>query len=187
METRDETIKQIETQNDQTGRTRSSSDSNAVGELRKPTPSYLGTVMELIKKSLELSNQAPLEDKELGKRAVTWSEILFENISEEWLKHSFNAVFKVHKSSFPISAYEVNEGYRIVQQLRSKQEDIKRQKELTQLTNNMRSPGWKSCEYCFDSGMRRVPNPNDPREMGVIRCNRCGYWERKAKFLGGQK
>jgi len=46
-----------------------------------------------------------------------------------------------------------------------------------------------TCNYCFDSGLKEVDDPADPLfrgdrvYRGVVRCNRCFYWENRANAM----
>lgn len=33
------------------------------------------------------------------------------------------------------------------------------------------------CSECFNSGFREVPDPQGGHYKGVVRCDRCRYWE----------
>lgn len=137
---------------------------------------------ELIKKSRELSNLPPIDNKILAKNAMTWAESLFLVVPEQDLKESFNEAFKLHDSSYPISAFEINAGYNALKALRSKQAEIERQRELTQVTTEMNSPHWEPCKLCFDCGFRQETRLFDGIPVhGVIRCYSCKYWVRRAK------
>jgi hypothetical protein len=144
---------------------------------------YLATVKELIVKSLELANQTTLFDEALTIRALAWSEALFGTIPHDDLKESFNEAFKGNKTTFPISAQMVAQGYEALQQKR-KYERFKD----SQANNKTET----DCPYCFNSGFcgvspdnYNVPLNSDERakfgKMSGVRHCHCDYWESKRR------
>ncbi len=40
------------------------------------------------------------------------------------------------------------------------------------------------CQDCFNSGYRSVRDPNHPLYKGVVKCNRCEYWNFRRMAIG---
>lgn len=112
---------------------------------------YLEAVKLLILKSLELANQNTLSDDALSVRALTWSELLFNIVPVDDLKPAFNQAFADNKTTFPISAQMIAQGYEVLQQKR-KNERIKD----SQANNKSET----DCPFCFNSGFCGVSVEN---------------------------
>lgn len=144
---------------------------------------YLEAVKLLILKALELANQNTLSDDGLNVRALTWSEVLFNIVPIDDLKASFNEAFAANKTTFPISAQMIAQGYEALTQKR-KYERIKD----SQANNKTET----SFPFCFNSGFCgvSVENFNVPlnskerakfgKMAGVRHCH-CDYWEKRRK------
>lgn len=88
------------------------------------------------------------------------------------LDRTFKFTFRTHTSNFPISAYDLRNGYE--QMLEA--ERLKREREhrdfMTKMEADRRLTQFHECE-CYNTGFRRVPDPKGGPHMGVVRCDRC--------------
>lgn len=134
--------------------------------------------MELIAKSLELSNQPSLTENELGERGLTWAEILFEIIPEDDLKPSFNRAFKDNDTTFPVNAPMIKIAFERIA--------TERKYALIRSYQANASDDFQ-CEFCFNCGFCGIDKdgysiPLEARNPhGVRKCfvGDCHYWERR--------
>jgi hypothetical protein len=68
--------------------------------------------MELVRRTLSLSNQPSLTETELAQRAVDWQDTFEAEIPLSRLMDAFNAALRVHTGTFPVNAFEVLDAWR---------------------------------------------------------------------------
>ena len=149
----------------------------------KPSETYLVTVMELVLKSAESISQTPTQ-AELASRAETWTELLFPVMPDEAdLKPAYNQAFKDNKTSFPVNAIMIKNGYEALQEQR-KQSIF----ENSVRNSQANASDEKQCPYCFNSGFvsidiegYSIPLQTNNYYRGVRECrfSECDYWQRR--------
>lgn len=77
----------------------------------KRNANYTAQVVELIRKTLSLANQPPLEYEEIIVRAFDWQDVLEKVIPLKRLTEAFEKAFELHKTTFPIMASEIKQAY----------------------------------------------------------------------------
>lgn len=79
-----------------------------------PTASYLDQMLVIVSDSFELSAQNPTTAEKVS-RAETWSRHLFGIIPESRLEETFKRAFEIHERGFPVSAYDLNDAWNLIQ------------------------------------------------------------------------
>ena len=108
---------------------------------------YLAEAMELVRRTLSLSNQPNLTEKELGQRAMDWQDALEPEVPLNRLMDAFNTALRSHTGTFPVNAFEVLEAWRILIASQPKINELEFQK---MLENQNKS---KECSKCLGSGV----------------------------------
>jgi hypothetical protein len=150
----------------------------------KPDEGYLAVVMRIVRRTLELSNQPPLENDALERRARIWSEDLFEIVPEARLKDAYSAAIASHNSGFPVTAYEIAEAFKQIAVAERKAARQQWEAEQTQIEMLGKLANYRECEYCFNSGFFSTTQtePDGRRYSGVVKCRNCDYWERRMQW-----
>jgi hypothetical protein len=73
---------------------------------------YLAESMDLVRRTLSLSNQPSLTERELALRATDWQDALEAEIPINRLQDAFSAALRGHATSFPVNAFEVLAAWR---------------------------------------------------------------------------
>lgn len=68
--------------------------------------------MDLVRRTLSLSNQPNLTEKELAQRAMDWQDALEPEVPLNRLQDAYRAAVRGHTSSFPVNAFEVLAAWR---------------------------------------------------------------------------
>lgn len=79
-----------------------------------PTDSYKKRMLLVVADSFELSAQNPTMAEKVS-RAETWSRHLWGVIPETRLKETFDRAFKAKTDGFPVSAYDLNDAWNVIQ------------------------------------------------------------------------
>lgn len=72
--------------------------------------------MELVRRTLSLSNQPSLTEQELAQRAMDWQDALEAEVPIDRLQDAFAAALRGHSGSFPVNAFEVLMAWRDVRE-----------------------------------------------------------------------
>lgn len=101
-------------------------------------------------------------------------------IPEDQLEQAFNRAFREHTGNFPVSAYDLKAAYEA--ELAETAAVKKREREIEHIKEV--SANRFECFACFNSGWRHVLD-SAGKSQGVIRCDKCKYWEfYKNKVIG---
>jgi hypothetical protein len=125
-----------------------------------------------------------LTETEAGNRSLTWADVLFETVPEDFLYLSFNRAFEDRKDEYPLSAYSIKLAYQVLITERQKAAQKQNAESSSDHQSEYLSPHWKSCEICFDTGFAETARVFNGRSYrGVIKSFCCKYWERQRAFV----
>ena len=91
----------------------------------------MAQVVDIIRETKSLDNQPPLEYEEILVQARDWQDFLEKVIPLERLTEAFDKAVKIHKTSFPVSAFDIKHGYEqiLIEENAKRVEKIRREKE----------------------------------------------------------
>lgn len=73
---------------------------------------YYAKVVRIITKAVSLASMPPLTESELADRAQDWMGLMFTVVPEGRLEQAFRSAVHAHSGPFPVTAYEVLDGFK---------------------------------------------------------------------------
>lgn len=126
--------------------------------------------MEVVKKTISLSNQPPLSETDLGQRAKDWQDEIEEIIPLDKVYQSFRRALALHTSSFPVNAFELIAAYKIVaEEDRVKAAEAEAE---NRLTNPVLFCKQKS-QHVTEHGEVEIIDPFDHSQIILMPCSDC--------------
>jgi hypothetical protein len=156
---------------------------------QKPHKTYLAVVMRIVRYSLELANQPPLEDDALDERAAIWAETVFGIIPENRLITAFRRATADHNSTFPMNAYDLKNAFDRIsaEEGRISVRDVELR--VQKLDEESRLQSRFECKKCFNCGWETVwlCDETGRQYRAAKKCYECRYWDNYSAKLKAAK
>ncbi|MBX7170592.1 MAG: hypothetical protein K1X72_06510 [Pyrinomonadaceae bacterium] len=136
----------------------------------KRNAEYTAHVVELIRKTKSLANQTPLEYEEIFVQACDWQDVLEELIPVERLTEAFKKAFKLHETSYPITALDIKHGYQqiLIEENAQRVEEARQEKEQNRILFCISRKN-----HINDEGKTKTRNPFNHNEDITMPCPFC--------------
>lgn len=121
----------------------------------------------MILKTISLANMPALTEEELAKRTADWMGVLNGSVPENWLERSCQNAIYEHKGSFPVTCYEVLDGYKRLTSAPPAQKPAEEYKLAT-------TTGGGVCERCYGTNFEHIYN-RAGHLIGVSLSRRCDH------------
>lgn len=139
----------------------------------------------MIKKTVSLSNQPPLSERDLGERALDWLDALEGTIPEDRIRDAFARALKNHSSSYPINAFDMLAAWKDIEAEETAAAETLRIAEESKPENRVANCREKKY-HVGEGGYQKICNPFNFNEEIVLPCRICrptAYDEAHAKFI----
>jgi hypothetical protein len=136
----------------------------------------------MIRRTIDLANQPPLDGDVIKDRALAWCDALFPTVPEGYLEQSLDRAIDKHQTTFPVSVHEILLAWKgLWAEIMSARE---RQEYEDRAKAERVSPDIRVCLQCFGSGFRHmnIDNVWGKEYPGVCRCYDCDYWQRRKEI-----
>lgn len=141
--------------------------------------------MLLVKKTVSLSNQPPLAERDLAARATDWMEALEPVVPVDRLPDAFRRALVNHATTFPINAFEIQQAF-VELDGEEKTERQRIENELKKQPENKVANCPKKAWHISGDGRVMVVNPFNFNEEIELPCRDCrpeAFYEQRAKFI----